>query len=425
VLSCQTLLGWLLAASVLTLGLNIPQVVYAAATFTVINFDGAGEGFNDPTPFTPVGGNNATTLGQARLNAFQNAANIWGNLLTSSVVIQVEARMNPLPPGVLGGAAPITVHANFPNATVFNTWYVQALANSLAGMDLDPTEADIFAEFSSTFSFYLGLDGNPPPGQFDFVTVVLHELGHGLGFVSLVDLLTGDKFRGGDDAFMRFLERHGAAPASYVLMSDAQRVAASVAAPNLHWIGPLVVAASGDLTAGVGPGPHVQMYAPNPAEPGSSVSHFTNVIKPDQLMEPALPPGVAIHNVGLAGPLLADIGWTISLQSVSLICDIQLSQPAYVDGEVVTASTLRVANSGATAASVEIKTWLEVPGIPPISFLSSTAEFPAGFDQSLGPLSLFAVTPALPRGAYAFNCRLLDPVTGEPLLFDENPFTIQ
>jgi hypothetical protein len=149
-----------------------------AATFSVINLDGAGEGFNDPAPFTPVGGNNATTVGQARLNAFGYAAGIWSKLLTSNVTIQVGAQMDPLEPGLLGQAGPNSVHRNFPNAPVANVWYVQALANSLASMDLDPTEADMFAQFSSTFPFYLGLDGNPPANQFDFVTVVLHELGH-------------------------------------------------------------------------------------------------------------------------------------------------------------------------------------------------------------------------------------------------------
>ena len=45
-----------------------------AATIVIVNGDGPNEGFNDTTPFTPVGGNNATTLGQARLNAVQYAA---------------------------------------------------------------------------------------------------------------------------------------------------------------------------------------------------------------------------------------------------------------------------------------------------------------------------------------------------------------
>ena len=35
---------------------------------------------------------------------------------------------------------------------------------------------------SDSEDWYYGLDGNPGEDQFDFVSVVLHEIGHGLGF---------------------------------------------------------------------------------------------------------------------------------------------------------------------------------------------------------------------------------------------------
>ena len=65
------------------------------ATFIINNLDGPGEGFNDPTPATPVGGNPGTTLGQQRLNAFQRAAEIWGGALESDVPISIEAALDP------------------------------------------------------------------------------------------------------------------------------------------------------------------------------------------------------------------------------------------------------------------------------------------------------------------------------------------
>lgn len=126
---------------------------HAVATVTVVNNDGPGEGFNDPTPFTPSGGNPATTLGQARLIAFQHAAFLWGSLLTSRVEIKIGATFDVLPgnatSAVLGQAGASTVHRNFPNAPVSNTWYPQALANSLANADQDPGTPDITAQFNS------------------------------------------------------------------------------------------------------------------------------------------------------------------------------------------------------------------------------------------------------------------------------------
>src|SRR5262245_44549568 len=63
----------------------------AAATIVIVNNDGAGEGFNDPTPVSPVGGNPGTTRGAQRLFIFQHAASIWGAILPSTVTIRVLA----------------------------------------------------------------------------------------------------------------------------------------------------------------------------------------------------------------------------------------------------------------------------------------------------------------------------------------------
>lgn len=60
--------------TILTLSLSVPA--FAGATIFVVNVDGPGEGFNDPAPAAPVGGNPGTTKGQQRLNAFNYAAGI-------------------------------------------------------------------------------------------------------------------------------------------------------------------------------------------------------------------------------------------------------------------------------------------------------------------------------------------------------------
>jgi hypothetical protein len=293
----------------------------ALATITVINNDGPGEGFNDPAPFTPVGGNPATTLGQARLAAFRYAALIWGSYLNSSVEIQISARMDPLSgnatTAVLGQAGSATVHRNFPNAPLANTWYSQALANALANADLDPATPDITARFNSaidgpilgTTDWYYGFDGNPG-ANVDFVSVVLHELAHGLGFQTFANTADGSKLSGLDDTYLKHLECHGANPPAYGERTDAQRVACSISDPNLHWVGShtLSAAVTLPLTAGFSGG-HVQMNAPNPLQPGSSVSHFSTAAFPNQLMEPTYTG--ANHSVGLALRLLQDIGWSL------------------------------------------------------------------------------------------------------------------
>ena len=319
-------LGTILLASAIWATIATTSIS-SAATFFVINGDAAGEGFKDPTPALPIAGNTGVTVGQQRLRAFTRAANLWGARLTSPVVIRVFAQFNPLSctatGAVLGQAGPNGFFRDFPGRPIALTWYPSALANARRGADLDPRAgqpgADITAQFNSNIGkpgcltssgWYYGFTGAPPAGKIDLITVVMHELAHGLGFLSGVNLVTGAKLGAPadprNDAYMRHLERHGAVPAGYPAMTNVQRVAASKATGLLHWIGPIVQAGSGVLTGGRA-GTHVRMFAPNPQQPGSSVSHWDTVVTPNQLMEPSYTG--KNQNPALEVRLFRDIGW--------------------------------------------------------------------------------------------------------------------
>src|ERR1051325_6997239 len=112
----------------LTLCAALTSSAFAKATINIRNPDAAGVGFNDATPAAPVGGNPGTTLGQQRLNAFQVAADIWGNTIDSSVPIRIDASFAALPctatSATLGSAGPTRIFSDFDNAPKTNTWYV-------------------------------------------------------------------------------------------------------------------------------------------------------------------------------------------------------------------------------------------------------------------------------------------------------------
>ena len=109
-------------------------------------------------------------------------------------------------------------------------------------------------------------------------------------------------------------------------------------------------------------------------------------------------------------------------------CELEMSQATYVDGETVTAQVFRFSNTTDSAVATEIKIWLGVPGLAPLSVVNIGADgsflLPAGTDLNLGPLPLLPVTPGLPRGDYEFSCRMLDPVTGALLFEDINTFEV-
>lgn len=220
-----------------------------AATITIVNNDGAGEGFNDPTPVSPVGGNTGTTLGAQRLIVFQTAADQWAALIESDIEILVSAQFNPLTcdanGAVLGSCGSTYVIRDFPNAPVAGTWYSAALANALAGSDLDG-RTDMTAQFSSTIDddpsclggvgWYYGLDGTPDV-QEHLYPVILHELGHGLGFQNFANESTGALFGGLPDIYTMFTYDETTGK-HWDEMNNAERIASAINTNNVVWDGP-------------------------------------------------------------------------------------------------------------------------------------------------------------------------------------------
>src|SRR5262249_13755782 len=240
-----------------------------AATITIVNIDGAGEGFNDPTPAAPVGGDPGTTIGQERLKVFQQAAAIWGALLPSAVEIRVRAAFNPLScnatSGTLGSAGPTGLTRDFPGAPFPGTWYHIAEANRLSGSDLLPANDDINATFNSsvgsptclTVGWYYGFDHNEGT-PIDLLPVVIHELGHGLGFSTPTSGSSGNFNNGFPGVLDHFLLDLNTG-LHWDAETAGQRVASANACTRLVWDGPSVTGAS---PGRLGPLPLLRVNAP-------------------------------------------------------------------------------------------------------------------------------------------------------------------
>lgn len=289
--------GRLVTALVASLLLSRTPAV-PAVEITVSYVDGPGEGFNDPS------------LGASRRRAFELAMGVLGDLLGGAVPVEVEARMDPMggssSSATLGTAGPTFVMSDFEGAPEPGTWYAAALANQLTlpARDLVPGEPEIEAFFNSdvddptvlgSTDWYYGTDGNPG-GHVDFVSVVLHELIHGLNFLDLIDPATGAWLEGIPDIYGRNLVQGTTRLTS---MTDFQRWSA-IRSNDLHWDGPDVVASAG--------GP-VEVHAPAVYESGSSVSHWAVGLPEPQLMQPFY--GGPEHDPGFGLGALRDMGWDV------------------------------------------------------------------------------------------------------------------
>ncbi|WP_137172146.1 PA domain-containing protein [Massilia sp. HP4] len=256
----------LAAASLLTC-----MAAQAAATITIQSRDLPGVGFNDTTPARPVGGNAGTTIGQQRMNVYRHVADIWERNLDSNVNITVSAGWEALEctadSAVLGSAGAWNIWYDFPGGKP-GTWYPQALANKLAGVNLSEGQPDDGSGFANVdiktqfninlgkadcltgSEFYLGLDGKEG-SKVDFAATLLHELGHGLGF-ALGTTYTPLGYRlnaagthyvatGGLPSFWEEFMYDNTIGKRWLDMTSAERARSAVNSLQLAWTGPNAV----------------------------------------------------------------------------------------------------------------------------------------------------------------------------------------
>ena len=388
---------------------------YGSANIVIQNGDPAGIGFNDPTPAAPVGGNNGTTLGQQRLNAFQHAANLWGATLNSGPTITVRATWEELTcdasSGVLGSAGSQGIWRNFPGAPLSNIWYSSALANALSGSDLDPANAEIRARFNirigtagclETRQWYLGLDTNHG-SNVNLVTVLLHEFSHGLGFQTFTDKSTGAMIQGFASVYDRFLYDNTTGK-SWVQMSDSERAASAINTNNLVWTGSRVVGDASLLTAGKDAQGRPMLYTPNPLASGSSISHWERSLSPNQLMEPNINTSLT-HNVvapyDLTTALFADIGWstnsappppppTPTPTPTPAPDTIEFSSSSFVVQEGVSAAQITVTRSNTSSAATVAYSTSDNAGLNACSVVNGMGSSRCDYTNSVGSLSFAA-----------------------------------
>ena len=128
---------------------------------------------------------NFTNVPEDAKKAIQKAVDIWAANFASKVPVTVDAIWErDQNSSVLGSARPGFYFNAFPGAPDDDLWYPSALANALAGKDLDPKQSEIVLKINSSILWYTGVDGRPGKLSYDLSSVVLHEIGHGLGFLS-------------------------------------------------------------------------------------------------------------------------------------------------------------------------------------------------------------------------------------------------
>jgi hypothetical protein len=275
--------------------------------------------------------------------AFDHAMEIWGLHLRSDVPIKVQAIWREIESdeGVtLGSAGPyngIVVQSG--SAGESNTFYSLAQLTAMTGIAIreqleNPVEYDIGVNINCDFNdWYFGTDGNTPAGRIDFTTVVLHEIGHGIGFFGTMfvpeDEENEDEFLEtggwglGDPPAPVILDRFGFDGESHALLSESV-----YPNPSLNLYEALTgqrggLFFDGEEARNTLQGEPARLYAPEEWSPGSSFSHVdqeTYSQTVNALMRPRMDRAQAVHSPGpLFCGMLSDIGWPLGVGCLSFL----------------------------------------------------------------------------------------------------------
>mgnify|MGYP000482238219 CR=1 FL=1 len=229
--------------------------------------------------------------------AIEAAVNIWAQYWKSSVPVNVSATFGrSASSGVLASATPVKYFRNFTGTPDKDLYYPSAMANAIAGKDLDTRNPELEIHINSVMAsaLYLGTDGNCPAESYDLESIILHEMGHGLGFLS------NDSY---DPAFGYGSIDQPTPYDAYAQLPDGRRLM-DLDSPSLElgqaltttlvWSGRNGIAANN----GVKP----LLYTPKPYEAGSSISHLDersfSASGENAVMTPNLASGEVFHSPG-------------------------------------------------------------------------------------------------------------------------------
>jgi hypothetical protein len=299
--------------------LNTSSAQAGPINFEFYYADAPGTGF-----FNPV-------FGEQARRTLETAGDIWGKALKAAYPHETITAAVKFTPGFTGAGSSEAVGANFSNL-IPDTAYPAALINHFSGRDLIPPQgpflgipgiappfpggAEMGIQFGSDTNFFFGTKGHPASNQADFLTIALHEIGHGLGFSTQVQ--SDGTFRGSLNPdgsggaypalYDRFVVDEFGTPIVY--MTAAERLAAVTDADGIFWSGAQAVAANGRNRPFL-------MAIDNNFAPGVSVAHFSQELigRSDLLMDSANSEEIlglvvrAPDNLTLG--VLDDMGWRI------------------------------------------------------------------------------------------------------------------
>lgn len=256
--------------------------------------------------------------------AFEEALSIWSELIVSRVPIRIKASWVALTGNTLASSGATRVFKNFNGAVYKEVWYPVALAEAMSGTELNNSDFDINISLNKSIAWSYDLTGRREAFKYDLMTVVLHEIGHGLGLTSSLKLTENlQQGQWGQSGTPYIYDMFVQNPAGLKLVdtgvfgNPSTGLKTAMTANNVVY----------GLTLAKYKNNLPKIYSPTTFREGGSISHLDESAYPPgtehSLMSPNIGAAEVIHDPGsITLAILNLIGWPVS----------------YTDGFVITAN---------------------------------------------------------------------------------------
>jgi len=273
--------------------------------------------------FNPVSEENAVKVGGTRgqlefvltgnLNTTQKppteyALSLWSEKLIGSVPVKINVDFIYISnPNVIGQSyhMPMAQNTGQVPTSPTSTWYPSSLWHQLVGYP-QISGLNIMLEMNSNFSFYFQTTGNPNSSQIDWITVMLHEVNHGLGFYPICQsngIYYANSNTANPGIFDRQFYQGSTGDVRFTDLDQSQR-AALLISNNLF------AGAPDSYLFQAHNGKRVKMYAPTTYQGGSSGSHWNYSPGFTTFMTASISQGWKFHTITTREVgILKDLGW--------------------------------------------------------------------------------------------------------------------
>jgi len=298
---------------------------YNTNSFTIVE---APSIFNDRIFLNKISTNNIIAVYDANVPedvkpSVNSALQIWSSmlLLDQNQTITVSISWQALSMEALAKGMPSEYKGNVLNAPLQNVLYPIALAEKISQQNLNQSNPEIIIIINNAVSWYKGTDGKPNADHFDLVSVILHEMGHGLGYdISFYYQNSIGAWGTLEPAGVPTIYDVKCTDGNYH-NNDSYRLVNTNRYPNSSaYLGFAITSDNvyfdGDLSYVVKNNSLPKLYSPTNWEEGMSICHLDESSFPagdqNSLMTPGISQAEVIHTPGdVALAILKDLGWSI------------------------------------------------------------------------------------------------------------------